>query len=103
MRRTPSLSVDRFFVSREEIGTMPMSARPMKARPRPALRALVRRSVCSESPTGRAMPNRSPDPVGSAVATTIQSPTLVVPAGASAFVTLPPIASSFFLSSSVCV
>ncbi len=80
-----------------------MSARPMKARPRPALRALVRRSVCSESPTGRAMPNLSPDPVGSAVATTIQSPTLVVPAGASAFVTLPPIASSFFLSSSVCV
>ena len=67
-----------------------MSARPMKARPRPALRALVRRSVCSESPTGRAMPNRSPEPVGSAVATTIQSPTLVVPAGASAFVTLPP-------------
>ena len=30
MRWTPSLSVDRFFVSREEIGTMPMSARPMK-------------------------------------------------------------------------
>ena len=75
----------------------------MNARPRPALRALVRRRACSESPTGRAMPNRSPEPVGSAVDTTIQSPTRFVPAGASGFVTSPPIASIFFLSSTVCV
>ena len=45
----------------------------MKSRPRPALRAAVRRSVASESPTGRAMPSRSPEPDGSSVVTTIQS------------------------------
>ncbi len=75
----------------------------MNARPNPALRALVRRSACSESPTGRAMPNRSPEPVGSAVDTTIQSPTRSVPEGAPADVILPPMLSIRFLSSSVCV
>ncbi len=49
------------------------------------------------------MPKRRPDPVGSAVDTTIQSLTRVVPTGESADVMLPPIVSSFFLSSAVCV
>ena len=36
----------------------------MQARPSPALRTLARRSSFSDSPTGRAMPNLRPEPVG---------------------------------------
>ena len=88
MRWTPSLSVERFRVSRDEIGTMPISARPMHAETETGVaRTPARRSSLSDSPTGRAMPNLSPEPVGSAVVTTIQSGSTVVPGGASAVTT----------------
>ena len=56
-----------------------MSARPMKPSPSAALRADVVRRSTSASPTGRAMPNFRPDPVGSVVVATIQSGSTVVP------------------------
>ena len=86
---TPSLRRDRLRVSRADSGTMPMSARPMKPRPSPALRAAVRRSSSSASPTGRAMPNFNPDPVGSAAVTTTHSGSTTVP-GARIGVASPP-------------
>ena len=58
---------------------MTMSAKPMKPSPSAALRADVVRRSTSASPTGRAMPNFRPDPVGSVVVATIQSGSTVVP------------------------
>ena len=103
MRWTPSLSVSRLRVRRADSGTMTISARPMKPRPRAALRA---DEVCrsrSASPTGRAMPNVSRDPVGSGVVATIQSGSTVVPAALPGLIALVPRAWSRLLSAALAV
>ena len=78
-------------------GTITMSASPMNPSPRPALRADVARRSTSASPTGRAMPNFKPEPVGSGVVATIQSGSTVVPG------LLPALIADVFSPSSCCL
>ena len=101
MRCTPSFNRERWRVSRDDSGTMPISARPMQPRPSEAFRTPARRSSSSDSPSGRAIPNLSPEPVGSAVVTTTHIGRTVVPGGVSGDVTGPPIDSIFVRSSAV--
>ena len=73
MRRTPSLSVDRFLVSRDDSGTMPMSASPMKrqaeagvarARPPQRLQRVADRTGDAEPQSGSGrIGRRHDDPV----------------------------------------